>query len=129
MKKIDLYWFSLNHSKENSNIFKNTTFVRELKIQAVHPNQLEKDYPNFGLTYFYKYKYPNGIDKCSKNDIFGLKKADQQKFHKGGFDLKGNFPIKLANIFYSTRNILNESEKITATFNLETLLAGEKEEN
>ena len=55
--------------------FKKATFVREFKIPAVPLNQLKKDYLNFGLTYFYEFKYPYGFDEWSKNDIFLPNKA------------------------------------------------------
>ena len=37
---------------------------------------------------------------------------DQWEFYEGRFDLKGNFPVELANILDSAKNILTDSEKI-----------------
>ena len=84
------------------------------------------DYPNFGLTYFYKYEFPNGFDKWSKEDIFGPKKADHWDFYEGRFDLMCDFPVELADILDSIKNKSNEFEKITTPSNLDTLLAGQK---
>lgn len=67
----------INIVKEVQIFLKKQLFLREFKIPIVHLNQFKQDYPNFGLTYFYEYEFPNGSDEWSKDNIFGPKKADQ----------------------------------------------------
>ena len=50
--------------------------MREFKILSVYLKQFKQDYPNFGLTYFYEYVFPNGFDVWSKDNTFGPKEAD-----------------------------------------------------
>ena len=44
-------------------------------------------------------------------------------------DLKGDFPVELANTVDSSRDISNKSENIKAPSNLENLLAGTEKVN
>ena len=68
----------------------------------------------------------NGFDIWRKDELFGPKEADHWEFYESRFNLKGSFPVELADIVFSTKNIPNEPETINAPSNLETLLAGSK---
>ena len=57
------------------NILKRAKYVRKIKIPEEYLKELKKDFPNFSLTYLYKYQRINGRpDKWSIDDIFGPKK-------------------------------------------------------
>lgn len=85
---------------------------------------LRQDYPNFDLTYFYEYEYRvTSPNKQSIDHIIGPKKADQWEFYEGHFNSKGDFPVELAKILNSTKDIPNKSERIKVPSNLKDLLA------
>lgn len=57
------------------NILKRAKYVRKIKIPEEYLKELKKDFPNFSLTYLYKYQCINGRpDKWSIDDIFGPQK-------------------------------------------------------
>ena len=65
--------------KEVQIFLKRQLFKGNLKSQ-LFIYQLKQNYPNFGLTYFYEYKFPNGSSEWSKDNIFGPKEAEQWEF-------------------------------------------------
>ena len=80
-----------------------------LKYKDIKIKKHKQDYPDFGVTYLCEYQYENAnLEKWSQDGITGPKEADKWEFNEGYFDLKGSFPVELANLFNFTENICNE---------------------
>lgn len=110
---VGFYW----HKNCANNILKYGKSLRIVKIPTVYSNMLKKDYPGFSLTCFYVYNFATETagDQWSKNNLFAPKTPDQLEFNEGKLDLKSYFPVKLADILDSTKNITNKSEKMNVT--------------
>ena len=70
------------HSQRSSNIFKKSTFVRELRILSVYLIESKQDYSHFELTYFTNVCFV--MASIYSDDIFGTKKQIIENFMRVG---------------------------------------------